>query len=81
MNTVAPIPTPVVVQFRGRNTLKIDVPDSDWSESGTSVGRSRGLRFRGRETAPHTEVSCTSFLTFLSEGNKNPRLGEVGDKQ
>ena len=30
---------------------KIDVPDSDWSESGTSVGRSRRLRFRGSKSA------------------------------
>ncbi|MDE7117052.1 MAG: hypothetical protein K2O61_00205 [Bacteroidaceae bacterium] len=33
-----------------RNGYKIDVPDSDWSESGTSVSRSRGLRFRGAVT-------------------------------
>ncbi|MDE6720877.1 MAG: hypothetical protein K2J84_01845, partial [Bacteroidaceae bacterium] len=32
-----------------RKSLKNDVLDSDWLESGTSVCRSRGLRFRGCE--------------------------------
>ncbi len=48
-------------------TPKIDVPDSDQSESGTSVCRSRGLRFRGCESTPHTAVPDTPCPTFLPE--------------
>ncbi|MDE7118458.1 MAG: hypothetical protein K2O61_07445 [Bacteroidaceae bacterium] len=44
---------PRIMRF---HSPKIDVPDSDWSESGTSVGRSRGLRFRGRGSAAHARV-------------------------
>ncbi len=50
-------PTPSTPIFPHRlstpfQSLKIGVGDIGWSESPTSVSRSRGLRFRGCETAP-----------------------------
>ncbi|MDE7117390.1 MAG: hypothetical protein K2O61_01965 [Bacteroidaceae bacterium] len=61
----SPIPHPLF------HHPKIDVPDSDWSESGTSARRSRGLRFRGCFVASHAEAfdgTCLPLTHLLMVG-------------